>query len=88
MAAVYRVLTASAAFGVKVATAPEQPAVPVTGVVPGPVTVKVVDVIVAHFTVALKVALSAWLRGTPVAPFTGIVDITAKPGEMVVKVHT
>jgi hypothetical protein len=58
MVAVYRVLTASAAFGVKVATAPEQPTVPVTGVVPGPATVKVADVIVPHFTAALKVALS------------------------------
>jgi uncharacterized protein (DUF58 family) len=90
MVAVYRVLTVSGLPGVKVATLPEQATVPVTGVVPGPVTVKAVagDASVAHFIASLKVALSTWLRGTPVAPLTGIVDITAGVGEIVVKVHT
>jgi hypothetical protein len=73
---------------VKVATLPEQPTVPVTAVVPGPARVNVVDVSVVHFIASLKVALSTWLRGTPVAPFTGIVEITAGVGEIVVKVHT
>jgi hypothetical protein len=88
MVAVYRVLTVSAAPGVKVAVLPEQPTVPATAVVPGPVTVKVVDVRVAHFIVSLKVALITWATGTPVAPFTGTVEITAGIGVTVVKVHT
>jgi hypothetical protein len=86
--AVYRVFTVSAALGVKVATLPVQLTVPVTTVELGPVTVKVVGVSVAHFIASLKVALSTWLMGTPVAPFTGIVDITAGIGEIVVNVHT
>jgi hypothetical protein len=90
MVAVYNVLTRSAALGVKVATVPEQATVPVTGVAPGPVSAKVVagDASVAHFIVSSKVALRTWSRGTPVAPLTGIVDITAGVGEIVVKVHT
>jgi hypothetical protein len=90
MVAVYKVLTASAAAGVKVATLPVQPTVPVTAVVPGPVTVNVVagDASVVQSIASLKVALSTWLTGTPVAPFTGTVAITAGTGEIVVKVHT
>jgi hypothetical protein len=88
MVAVYRVFTASAADGVKVATLPVQLTVPNTAVVPGPVKVKVVVVSVEHFIASLKVALSTWLMGTAVAPFTGIVDMTVGVGEAVVKVHT
>jgi hypothetical protein len=53
-------LYASKVPGVKVATAPEQATVPVTEVVPGPVSVKVVagDVRVEHFIDSLKVAVS------------------------------
>jgi hypothetical protein len=88
--AVYKVLTASAALGVKVATLPVQLTVPATAVVPGPVTVNVVagDASVVQFIVSLKVTLSAWLTGTPVAVFTGTVDVTAGVGAIVVKVHT
>jgi len=90
MVAVYRVFTVSRALGVKVAMLPAQLTVPATAVVPGPVTVKVVagDASVAQLIVSLKVALSTWLIGTPVAPFTGIVTITAGVGEIVEKVHT
>jgi len=90
MVAVYRVFTVSGAAGVKEATAPAQVTAPVIGVAPGPVSVKLVagDASVAHFIASLNVALSTWLRGTPVAPFTGIVDITAGVGDIVVKVHT
>ena len=90
MVAVYRVLTVSGAPGVNVATLPEQATVPATGVAPGPVSVKVVagDASVAHFIASSKVALRIWLRGTPVAPLTGIVETTAGVGEAVVKVHT
>jgi hypothetical protein len=90
MAAVYRVFTTSAAPGVKVATAPVQLTVPPTEVAPGPVRVKVVagDARVAHFIASLNVALSTWPRGTPVAPFTGIVDTTAGVGVIVVNVQT
>jgi hypothetical protein len=90
MVAVYRVLTVSGAPGVKVAMLPEQATVPATGVAPGPVSVKVVagDASVAHFIVSLKVALRTWVRGTPVAPLTGIVDTTAGVGEIVVNVQT
>jgi hypothetical protein len=82
------VLTARPFDGVKVARAPVQPTVPATAVAPGPVTVKVVDVSVAQLIVSLKVALSTWLTGTPVAPFTGTVDTTKGGGVIVVKVHT
>jgi hypothetical protein len=88
--AVYKVLTASAALGVKVATLPVQLTVPATAVVPGPVTVNVVagDASVVQFIAWLKVTLSAWLTGTPVAVFTGTVEITASAGETVLKLHT
>jgi hypothetical protein len=58
--AVNKVLVASRAAGVKVATVPVQLIVPATAVAPGPVTVKVVagDVRVAQFIALLKDALS------------------------------
>jgi hypothetical protein len=59
--AVNRVLGASKAAEVKVATAPVQLTVPGTTVVPGPVRIKLVagDLSVAQFTASLKVAVSA-----------------------------
>ena len=47
--AVYSVLGRRAAFGVNVAVVPENVIVPVTGVTPGPVTVKVAAFIVVAF---------------------------------------
>jgi hypothetical protein len=54
------------------------------------VTIKVPDgdASVAQFIASLNVALSAWLTGTPVAPFPGIVAITVGTSETVVKVQT
>ena len=86
--AVKTVLVARSAAGVNVATAPEQPMVPGTGVAPGPVTVNAVAGNAAQFMASLNVAVSAWLTGTPVAVFTGTVAVTASAGENVVKVHT
>jgi hypothetical protein len=76
--------------GVKVATEPEQATVPATGVIPGPLSVKVVagDVRVAHFIDSLKFAVSTWPIGTPVAVFPGIVDTTKGGGVIVEKLHT
>jgi hypothetical protein len=76
--------------GVKVATLPEQVTVPATGVVPGPVTVKVVagDASVEHFIASLNLAVSTCVRLTPVAVFLGTVNTTAGGGVIVVKVHT
>jgi hypothetical protein len=88
MVAVKTVLVARLAAGVNVATEPEQPMVPVTGVVPGPVTVNAFAGNTGQFIGALKVALSTWVTGTPVAVFTGTVDTTASEGETVVKVQT
>jgi hypothetical protein len=89
MVAVYKTLRASAALGVKVATAPVQLTVPAMGVAPGPVTIKVLagDASVEQSIGSLKVALSTWPAGTPVAPFIGIVESTAGGGVIVVKVH-
>ena len=88
--AVNTVFMASVVPEVKVATSPAQLTVPATGVVPGPVTVKVVagDASVAQVIVSLKVALNTWLTRTPVAAFTGVVETTAGGGVIVVKVHT
>jgi hypothetical protein len=55
-------------------------------VAPGPVNVKVAPVIVAGFIASLKVAASAELAATPVAPLAGTVAITV--GAPVVNVHT
>ena len=68
--AVYTVLDAKLAAGVNVATEPASTYVtaPVTATPPGPVNVKVAPLIVAGFIASLKVAVSAWLIGTLVAP--------------------
>jgi hypothetical protein len=81
--AVYTVLADRAGFGVKVAVFPTlayvtKPAT-VTGGVPAAVSVKVaglVIVIVLAFMALLKVAVTAWLVGTPMAPATGFSAIT------------
>jgi hypothetical protein len=90
MVAVYNVLTVSPAPGVKVAMLPEQPTVPATAVVPGPANLKVVagEASVEQVIASLKVALITWLTSTPVAVFTGTVEITTGGGVIVVKVHT
>jgi hypothetical protein len=74
--------------GVNVATLPEQLTVPpVTGVVPGPARVKVVELSVAQFIASLKVAVSTWVTGTPMALFTGT-TVTVGGRTIVVKLHT
>ena len=85
-------MTARSAAGVNVAVEPEQLTVPATAVFPGPARVKVVagDVSVAQFIASLKVALSAWVIGTPVAPFAATVLATVGGGggaATVVKLH-
>jgi hypothetical protein len=60
---------------------------PATAVAPGPVTLKVVPVMVAGFIATLKVAEMGVLTATAVARFAGTVDTTAGGGA-VVKVHT
>ena len=84
MVAVKTVLNARLAAGVKVAPVPEQAIVPATGVAPGPVTVKAVAGNAAQFIASLKVALSTWVTGTPVAEIPGTVAITAGGGVIVV----
>jgi hypothetical protein len=76
------------AAGVKVATAPEHPMVPGTGVAPGPVTVNAAAGKGTQLIGSLKVALMTWPAGTPVAVFTGIVETTTGGGVIVVNVHT
>jgi ATP-dependent protease Clp ATPase subunit len=78
------------AAGVNVATTPEYVTVPATAAPLGPVTVKVVALIVVGPIGSLKVALSTWLTGTLTAPFTGIVDTTVGGGGGVTveNVHT
>jgi hypothetical protein len=49
---------------------------PATGVVPGPVKVKVVSVIVAGFIATLKVAVTGALGHTPVAAARGATGLT------------
>jgi hypothetical protein len=58
--------------------------------VPGPVRVKVAAVRVTQFIASLNVALTAWLRGTAVAPLTGTVEMTVGVvgAATVVKVQT
>jgi hypothetical protein len=60
------VLYASGVFGVKVAVKPEAPGktLPSTAAPPGPVTVKVVPLIVEGFIAVLKVTLMAVLIAT------------------------
>lgn len=60
--------------GVKDAVESAYETVPATGV--APCKVKDAWVIVAGFIFSLKVAVIIWLRGTPVAAFTGLVDTT------------
>jgi hypothetical protein len=89
IAAVNTVLGASAAVGVNVAVVPAKVTVPVTGVTPGPVKVKVATLIVAGFIASLNVAEIAELTATPMDPFTGTVETTVGLGVgTVVKVHT
>ena len=72
-----------------VATAPEQPMVPGTGIAPGAATtVNAAAGNAGQFIASLKVALSTWLIGTPVAVFTGTVAITAGGGVIVVNFQT
>jgi hypothetical protein len=61
--------------------------VPATGVVPGPVTVKVAALIVAWFIASLNVAEIVVLMAAAVAPFAGTVETTVGGGA-VVNVHT
>src|SRR5579863_2717262 len=72
--------------GVKVAVEPAYVTVPATGVAPGPVTVNVAPLSVAAFIGSLKVAETAELTATPVAPPAGVVEMTV--GAPVVKLHT
>jgi len=92
MVAVNKVLAARLLAGVKVAVAPTKATVPATGVVPGPVKVKVVPLIVAGSIAVLNVAETFWLMGTFVAPLTGIVAMTVGGAVLgaapVVKLHT
>jgi hypothetical protein len=86
--AVYWVLSARLAMGVNVATTPAYVTAPVTAAPSGPASVKVVVLIVVGSIGSLKVALSTWLTGTPVAPARGTVEITVGDGATVLKVHT
>jgi hypothetical protein len=82
------VLSARGLDGVNVAVDAAYVTTPVTGVVPGPVKVKVVVLIVAGFIASLKVAVTAVLGQTP---FAGVTEITvggAHGSAAVVKVHT
>lgn len=54
---------------------------------PGPVTLKVVALIVEGSIGTLNIALTVVLSATPTAPFDGMVDTTVGGGA-VVKVHT
>jgi hypothetical protein len=87
MVAIYKVLFASPVAGVNVAVVPAKVTAPVTGEAPGPVIVNVAALIVAGFIPSLNVAEIVVLTDTPVAPFTGIVEMTVGGGA-VVKVHT
>jgi hypothetical protein len=76
--AVYIVLSARTLEGVKVAVVPAAAyvTVPATGVVPGPVNVKVVPLIVAGFIATLKVAVTSVLGHTPLAGLRGVAETT------------
>jgi hypothetical protein len=84
--AVNKVLLARSADGVNVAVLPVYVTVPATGVAPGPVTVKVVPLIVAGFMASLNVAEIVVLTATAGAPFAGIVETTVGAAA-VVNVH-
>ena len=85
--AVNKVLVAISVAGVNVAVVPAKVTVPATGVAPGPANVNVAALIVAGFIASLNVAETVVSTATPVAPFTGIVEMTVGGGA-VVKVHT
>jgi len=87
MVAIYKVLFASPVAGANVAVVPAKVTAPVTGEAPGPVIVNVAALIVAGFIPSLNVAEIVVLTDTPVAPFTGIVEMTVGGGA-VVKVQT
>jgi energy-converting hydrogenase Eha subunit B len=76
--AVYCVLYARFADGVNVATDPlaAYVTVPETAALPGPVSVKVAEVIVAAFIAWLKVAVRAVFTATPVVPLPGVTEVT------------
>ena len=59
---------------------------PATGVAPGPVTVKVVPLMVAAFMASLNVPETSVLTGTTVALLAGIVETMV--GTPVLKLHT
>ncbi len=62
--------------------------VPATGVAPGAATtVNAVAGNAAQFMASLKVALSTWVTGTPVAVLTGTVAITTGGGDAVIVVN-
>jgi hypothetical protein len=84
--AVNKVPLARIADGVNVAVLPVYVTVPATGVAPGPVTVKVVPLIVAGFMASLNVAEIVVLTATAGAPFAGIVETTVGAAA-VVNVH-
>lgn len=87
MVAVNKVLLARTTVGINVAVMPEKVTTPATGVAPGPVTRKVVPVIVAGFMASVNVAEMGVLTGTAVARFAGTVE-TSAGGGAVVNVHT
>jgi hypothetical protein len=88
--AVNKVLLARTADGVNVAVLPASVTVPATGVAPGPVTVKVVPLMVAAFIASLNVAEMVVFTATAVAPFVGTVETTVGGTAVaaVVNVHT
>lgn len=43
---------------------------------PGPARVKVIELIVVGFIATLKLAVTNWVTGTPVARFAGFVEVT------------
>lgn len=57
--------------------------IPATGVAPGPVSVKVAEVMVAAFMGLLNVAERRVLTGTAAVPFAGTVDATEGDGAVV-----
>jgi hypothetical protein len=83
--AVNKVPLARAVVGVNVAVVPAKETVPITGVAPGPVKVKVAALMVAGFIGSLNVAETSVLTGTPAAPIVGTVETTV--GAPVLKLH-
>ena len=73
---VYVVLASRLAAGVNVAVAPEEVTAPITAVPPGPASVNVTVLRVVGFIPVLKVAVTIWETGVPVARFVGLVEIT------------